>query len=104
MSLPAPNDAIKIQLADQTLAVQLSLARKVSQIVAHRVYIYDSSKFFCSDTEVVIYDNVRTLLKQGKIALLSQAAQNVVPSSAIYRSLIPPSHISEDSIGVYYTS
>lgn len=96
------NDQIKIRIADQCLATQISLASKVASTINTRVYIYDPTCYFSTPPyDTVLYDNVRTIRKEGHTALLSTAAQSVVTSNTEYRSLIPPTRISEDSIGVY---
>lgn len=84
------------------LTTQVNLAHKVASQINMRVYLYDPHCFFNTPPfDIVLYDNIRTVRKGGKTALLSTAAQEVVTDSITYRSLIPPFKISEDSFGVY---
>lgn len=90
------------RLGNECLRVQISLASAVACKLQHRVYVFCPSSFFSTPPfDVVLYDNVRTTLKNGKTALLSSAAQAVLTSNAEYRSLVPQTKISEDSTGVY---
>jgi hypothetical protein len=100
--LQMSNDQIKIKLADATLQTQIELASRVAQTINSRVYLFDSTSFFSTPPfDTVLYDNVRTVRKQGKTALLSIAAQKIVPSADVYRNLVPPFRIGSDAIGVY---
>nr|QQG34660.1 ORF 3 [Nasturtium officinale macula-like virus 1] len=99
---PIMTDEIYIKLAKQSLLVQTNLARDVSKITNSRIYLFDNSNFF-DNADVVIYNSIRTLTRSGKVAVLSQACQSLVGDSSLYKSLIPPEHISSDSIGVYLT-
>jgi hypothetical protein len=100
--LSMSNDEIRIKLADATLQTQIDLASKVASTINTRVYLYDSSSFFSTPPfDTVLYDNVRTIRKNGKTALLSIAAQKIVPTADTYRSLVPPFRIGSDSTGVY---
>lgn len=104
LALQMSTDQIKIHLAEETLRTQFNLAQTVARIINTRVYIYDPNCYFSTQPyDVVLYDNIRTIRKDGHTALLSTAAQSVVSSCEIYRSLLPPAHISEDSRGVYVT-
>lgn len=97
----ASND-LKIRLADACLLTQRDLAQKVASTINTRVYMYCPSSYFSTPPfDTVLYDNVRTVRKDGRTALLSAAAQSVCASNCEYRSLLPPTKISEDTIGVY---
>lgn len=96
---------LKIRLADATLATQRDLALKVSSIINTRVYIFDPACYFTTPPfETVLYDDIRTVRKENRTALLSSAAQSVIPSAELYRQLVDPHNISSDSFGVYIKS
>lgn len=90
------------QLGAECLKVQLSLAAPLATKLKHRIYLFTPSNYFDTQPfDIVIINNVRTVLKENRTALLSSAAQAIIKTSACYRSLIPQDRISSDSIGVY---
>lgn len=90
------------KLGSECLKIQVSMASDLASKLHHRVYLYTTSKFFETPPfDVVIYNGVRTHLKEGKTSLLSSSAQSIVCTTSEYRSLIPQNRISEDSTGVY---
>lgn len=96
---------VKIQIANNNLATHKELALKVSSIIGTRVYIFDPSCYFSTPPfDTVLYDNIRTVRKANKTALLSASVQASVPSAEIYRQLVDPRFISSDSFGVYLKS
>lgn len=104
----ASNQAIidyKVKIADNNLVTHKELALKVSSIIGTRVYVFDPSCYFSTPPfDTVLYDNVRTVRKDNKTALLSASIQASLPSSEIYRQLVDPRHVSSDSFGVYVKS
>lgn len=98
-------NAIKIKIADQNLATHKELALKVSGIIGTRVYVFDPSCYFSTPPfDTVLYDNIRTVRKDNRTALLSVSIQSSVPSSELYRQLVDPRYISQDNYGVYVKS
>lgn len=96
---------IKIKIADNNLAAHKELALKVSSIIGSRVYVFDPACFFSTPPyDTVLYDNIRTVRKENKTALLSTSIQASVPSSDLYRRLIDPRYVSSDSYGVFVKS
>lgn len=96
---------IKIRIADTNLATHKELALKVSSIIGSRVYVFDPSCYFSTPPyDTVLYDNIRTVRKENKTALLSTSIQSSVPSADLYRQLIDPRYVSSDSFGVYVKS
>lgn len=90
------------KIGQECLRVQLQLASSIASKLNHRVYVFSPTNFFSTPPfDVVLYDNIRTILKNGKTALLSSSAQAVLTTNSSYRSLVPQTKISEDSTGVY---
>lgn len=89
-------------IGKECLRVQLEMAGNLANTLGHRIYIFCPTNFFSTPPfDTVIYNSIRTVLKNGKTALLSSSAQAVVKTNADFRKLIPPTRISEDAVGVY---
>lgn len=96
---------VKIKIADNNLSTHKDLALKVSSIIGTRVYLFDPSCYFSTPPyDTVLYENIRTVRKDNKTALLSASIQSSVSSADLYRQLIDPRHVSSDSFGVYVKS
>lgn len=90
------------KIGQECLRVQLELAAKTAAILKHRVYIFSPTCYFTTPPfDIVLIDNIRTNLKEGRTAVLSSAAQAVLKTNSEYRELIPQNKISEDAFGVY---
>lgn len=93
-----------VAIGKHCLLIQVDLARQVVARTNHKVYIFDSACFFSTEpVEHVMYDTLRAVKKEGKIAFLSRSAQEVLSSSEEYTSLLPISDLYIDQIGVYLT-
>lgn len=98
-------DQVKIKIAEFNIATHKEMALKVSNILGTRVYVFDPSCYFSTPPfDTVLYDNIRTVRKENKTALLSTSVQSAVPSSETYRQLVDPRYVSSDNYGVYVKS
>jgi hypothetical protein len=90
-----------------SLRYQLLLAQRVAGICNMKVYVFDSRDFFDSpdDTKVEVIDNVRTVSKEGKRAVLSVAVkESFGANEELFLKFVDDNVVQKDDIGLYVIS
>lgn len=87
-----------------SLRYQLLLAQHVASICNMKVYVFDRHNFFDSpdDTKVEVIDNVRTVSKEGKRAVLSVAVkESFGANEELFLKFVDDNVVQKDDIGLY---
>lgn len=87
-----------------SLRYQLLLAQHVAGICNMKVYVFDRHNFFDSpdDTKVEVIDNVRTVSKEGKRAVLSVAVkESFGANEELFLKFVDDNVVQKDDIGLY---
>lgn len=87
-----------------SLRYQILLARHVSNICNTKIYVFDSNGFFDhpNDTKSEIIDGVRTVVKDGKRAVLSIAVKESFESNEqLFLQFVDENVVEKDDIGLY---
>lgn len=91
------------ELADQytkaSLRLQIQYAESVKSPGIQQVYVYDNVGYF-KDAEVIIRNDIRVKTKNGKYAVLGEAAQEVLDMQS-YKEFSGGAHLVQDDIGYY---
>jgi len=93
------------KLAHECLSLQLHIAAKLcSELNCNRVYVFDISNYFKDAPILVSPAGFRYALEWGNYAVLSQAAQAVLPfdDPNVYVQIVNRK-LGRDHIGLYYT-
>ena len=87
-----------------SLRFQFLLAQHVAGICNMKVYVFDRHNFFDSpdDTKVEVIDNVRTVSKEGKRAVLSMAVkESFGDNEELFLKFVDDNVVQKDDIGLY---
>lgn len=91
------------ELADQytkaSLRLQIQYAESVKSPDIQLVYVYDNVGYF-KDADVIIHNEIRVKTKNGKYAVLGEAAQEVLDMQS-YKEFSGGAHLVQDDIGYY---
>lgn len=93
--------SIASKFVRSSLAVQHTLASKVAQALKKNVYIYDSSSTFNGMPYSIIDDIRYQLAKDGRIGVLSRAAQETIPNKSTYITYLGEHIYGSDDNGVF---
>jgi hypothetical protein len=87
-----------------SLRYQLLLAQHVAGICNTKVYVFDNNDFFGNPEEikVEVIDNVRTVSKNGKRAVLSLAVkESFGANEQLFLTFVDDNVVEKDNIGLY---
>lgn len=88
-----------LEFTKESLKFQWQIARNIANSLQCSVYLYDAIDYF-KDGELKTINALRYKEKEGKIGVLSQAAQNVLLNINEYRHFIDyEAHM--DAVGLY---
>jgi hypothetical protein len=90
-----------------SLRYQILLAQHIAGICNMKVYVFDSINFFDSpnDTKVEVIDNIRTLSKDYKRAVLSVAVkESFGTNEELFLKFVDDDVVQKDDIGLFVVS
>lgn len=90
-------------LAHETIRLQVDIANKVAdELECGFVYVFDKSNYFLTGTTKVTARGYRYTIRNDNVAVLSAAAQAVLPydDTNVYTQLARR-HFESDHIGLY---
>ncbi|QIJ70140.1 putative protein 4 [Dougjudy virga-like virus] len=93
---------IAAEFTRESITAQKRIANIIAKAMISDVYLYDEVKYF-DDAESRMFETYRYLFKDGKIAVLSMAAQKAMhKSNEFVQFCTSTDDVGIDSIGVYY--
>lgn len=92
-------DELANRFTKVSLQLQQTYADSVKCFDIHRVYVFDNVSYF-ADALVVMRNNVRVRTMDGKYAVLSEAAQEVLDMHS-YKEFSGMAALKQDEIGYY---
>lgn len=92
-------DQLACRFTKESLRLQREYADSVKCSDIHRVYVFDNASYF-DDATVVVRNNVRVKTKDGKFAVLSEAAQALLDLKS-YKEFSGEARLKQNGIGYY---
>lgn len=85
-----------------SLRYQLLLARRISDQFNTKVYVFDTNGYFDHDTTFELVDDVNTVVKENKRAVLSTAVnESFGDNYNLFLEFVDPGTLEQDDIGLF---